>query len=123
VAGAVLIGEAARDQYRARAVGLVQTGWGVGWGAAALASTGIFAFVPEAFAWTLVFQVGVISPFFVFRVHRTPTSPRFSTAADSRKPHASAVGAAAALSLGGHQGVADGGAQRGGYLLSVRLPI
>jgi len=30
-AGAVLMGEVIRDQYRGRAVGLVQTGWAVGW--------------------------------------------------------------------------------------------
>ena len=39
-AGAVLMGEVIRDKYRGRAVGLVQTGWAVGWGAAALLYTG-----------------------------------------------------------------------------------
>lgn len=29
--GAVLMGEVVRDKYRGRAVGLVQTGWSVGW--------------------------------------------------------------------------------------------
>src|ERR1700742_3395841 len=33
-AGSVLIGEVIRDKYRGRAVGLVQTGWSVGWGSA-----------------------------------------------------------------------------------------
>jgi MFS family permease len=36
-AGAVLMGEAIRPQYRGRAVGSVQSGWAVGWGLAALA--------------------------------------------------------------------------------------
>src|SRR5579884_1246398 len=35
-AGSVLIGEVVRDKYRGRAVGFVQTGWAIGWGAAAL---------------------------------------------------------------------------------------
>ena len=30
------MGEVVRDKYRGRAVGLVQTGWAVGWGAAAI---------------------------------------------------------------------------------------
>ena len=40
-AGAVLMGEVIRDQYRGRAVGLVQTGWAVGWGTAALLFTAL----------------------------------------------------------------------------------
>ena len=36
-AGAVLMGEAIRPQYRGRAVGSVQSGWAVGWGLAVLA--------------------------------------------------------------------------------------
>jgi len=31
-AGAVLMGEVIRDKYRGRGVGIVQTGWAVGWG-------------------------------------------------------------------------------------------
>ena len=38
-AGAVLMGEVIRDRYRGRAVGIVQTGWSIGWGAAALLYT------------------------------------------------------------------------------------
>ena len=50
-AGAVLMGEVIRDKYRGRGVGLVQTGWAVGWGASALVYTGLYAFLPEAIAW------------------------------------------------------------------------
>ena len=41
-AGAVLMGEVIRDKYRGRGVGLVQTGWAVGWGAAALVYTALY---------------------------------------------------------------------------------
>jgi MFS family permease len=41
-AGAVLMGEVVRDKYRGRAVGLVQTGWAVGWGAAAIVYTALY---------------------------------------------------------------------------------
>ena len=46
-AGAVLMGEVIRDKYRGRAVGIVQTGWSIGWGAAALLYTVFFAIMPE----------------------------------------------------------------------------
>jgi MFS family permease len=50
-AGAVLMGEVIRDKYRGRGVGIVQTGWAVGWGASALIYTALYAFLPEAIAW------------------------------------------------------------------------
>ena len=46
-AGAVLMGEIIRDKYRGRAVGFVQSGWAVGWGAAALLYTLLFAVLPD----------------------------------------------------------------------------
>ena len=42
-AGAVLMGEAIRPQYRGRAVGSVQSGWAVGWGLAVLAQAILFS--------------------------------------------------------------------------------
>ena len=45
-AGAVLMGEVIRDKYRGRAVGFVQTGWSIGWGAAALLYTLLIAVLP-----------------------------------------------------------------------------
>ncbi len=43
------MGEVIRDRYRGRAVGLVQTGWSVGWGAAALLYTLLIAILPEEY--------------------------------------------------------------------------
>ena len=74
-AGAVLMGEVIRDKYRGRAVGLVQTGWGVGWAAGALLYTGIYAFVPEALAWKFLFWVGILPALFVFWVRRHIDEP------------------------------------------------
>src|SRR5215470_6707009 len=42
-AGAVLMGEAIRPQYRGRAVGSVQSGWAVGWGLAAMMQAILFS--------------------------------------------------------------------------------
>ena len=49
-AGAVLIGETIRPQYRGRAVGSVQSGWAVGWGMAVLAQAALFSLLPVGFA-------------------------------------------------------------------------
>ncbi len=69
-AGAVLMGEVIRDKYRGRGVGFVQTGWAVGWGAAALAYTVLYALLPEALAWRILFWIGVVPAFFVFWIRR-----------------------------------------------------
>ncbi len=45
-AGAVLMGEAIRAQYRGRAVGSVQSGWAVGWGLAVLSQAVLFSYLP-----------------------------------------------------------------------------
>ena len=42
-AGAVLMGESIRAQYRGRAVGSVQSGWAVGWGLAVLSQAILFS--------------------------------------------------------------------------------
>jgi MFS family permease len=69
-AGAVLMGEVIRDKYRGRAVGLVQTGWAVGWGVSALAYTGLYAFLPEAIAWRVLFAIGLVPALFVVWIRR-----------------------------------------------------
>ena len=45
-AGAVLMGETIRPQYRGRAVGSVQSGWAVGWGLAVLSQAILFSYLP-----------------------------------------------------------------------------
>ena len=45
-AGAVLMGESIRAQYRGRAVGSVQSGWAVGWGLAVLSQAILFSWLP-----------------------------------------------------------------------------
>ena len=69
-AGAVLMGEVIRDQYRGRAVGLVQTGWSIGWGTAALLFTLLFAVLPETLAWRAMFWIGLAPALLVFWIRR-----------------------------------------------------
>src|SRR5919206_4295067 len=59
-AGAVLIGETIRAQYRGRAVGCVQSGWAVGWGLAVLAQLALFSLLPPEQAWRWVFVIGAL---------------------------------------------------------------
>jgi MFS family permease len=74
-AGAVLMGEVIRDKYRGRAVGLVQTGWSVGWGAAALLYTLLSATMPEALTWRVLFWVGLAPAALVFWIRRYVDEP------------------------------------------------
>jgi MFS family permease len=69
-AGAVLMGEVIRDKYRGRAVGLVQTGWAVGWGLSALVYTAVYWFTPEWLAWRVLFGIGLVPAVFVIWVRR-----------------------------------------------------
>ncbi len=69
-AGAVLIGETVRDAYRGRAVGIVQSGWAVGWGLAALLFGLFFSILPEQIAWRTLFWIGLAPALLVFWVRR-----------------------------------------------------
>ncbi len=69
-AGAVLMGEVIRDRFRGRAVGLVQTGWAFGWGAAALAYTVLFAFIRPELAFRVLFWLGILPALLVIWIRR-----------------------------------------------------
>jgi MFS family permease len=84
-AGAVLMGEVIRDKYRGRGVGIVQTGWAVGWGASALVYTGLYAFLPRRSHGARCSR----SAYF-------PRSLSSGSAATSRSPRSSATRAATA---------------------------
>jgi MFS family permease len=74
-AGAVLMGEVIRDKYRGRGVGIVQTGWAVGWGASALIYIALYAFLPEAIAWRFLFAIGLLPAIFVIWIRRHIDEP------------------------------------------------
>jgi MFS family permease len=87
-AGAVLMGEVIRDRYRGRAVGIVQTGWSIGWGAAALLYTLLFAVLPEAMAWKAMFWIGLAPALLVFWIRRYVEEPN----AEARRANARSIG-------------------------------
>lgn len=73
--GSVLIGEVIRAEYRGRAVGVVQGGWSIGWGMAALFYTVFFAVFPPAIAWRAMFWVGLLPALMAIWVRRHVAEP------------------------------------------------
>ena len=129
-AGAVLMGEVIRDRYRGRAVGFVQSGWALGWGAAALLYTAIFAWLPEATAWRAMFWIGLAPAVLVFWVRKHVDEPavfqarQASGEAGRVSPMAQLVAVLKPPYLSTTLKVAlmVTGAQGGSYALSVWLP-
>ncbi len=127
-AGAVLMGEVIRDRYRGRAVGLVQSGWAIGWGAAALLYTAIFALLPEATAWRTLFWIGLAPALLVFWVRKHVDEPEVFRQSASRAPRSSpfeqffVVLRPPYLSTTLKVALMVTGAQGGVYALSVWLP-
>ena len=74
-AGAVLMGEVIRDKYRGRAVGLVQTGWSIGWGTAALLFTLLSANLPDTLTWRVMFWIGLAPAGLVFWIRQYVQEP------------------------------------------------
>ncbi|MGA7807999.1 MFS transporter [Bradyrhizobium sp.] len=87
-AGAVLMGEAIRPQYRGRAVGSVQSGWAVGWGLAVLAQAILFSLFPAETAWRWMFVVGALPALLVFYLRRYVTEPDIAAATRVRQAEA-----------------------------------
>jgi MFS family permease len=126
-AGAVLMGEVIRDKYRGRGVGLVQTGWAVGWGASALVYTALYSFLPEAIAWRALFAVGLLPAVFVFWIRRSVDEPAIFHATRAAR---SAVGVSHLWSAFRTPhlwttikvSLMVAGAQGGGYALGIWMP-
>ena len=126
-AGAVLMGEIIRDKYRGRAVGFVQSGWAVGWGAAALMYTLLYAVLPDATAWRVMFWIGLTPALLVLWIRRRMTEPEIFNA---RRSSGASGGFAQAFTVLRPPYLATTlkvalmvtGAQGGSYALSVWLP-
>ncbi len=79
-AGAVLMGEAIRPQYRGRAVGSVQAGWAVGWGLAVLSQAILFSLMPAETAWRWMFVIGALPALLVFYLRQYVSEPEIAAA-------------------------------------------
>jgi MFS family permease len=84
-AGAVLMGEAIRAQYRGRAVGSVQSGWAIGWGLAVLAQAILFSYLPAESAWRWMFVIGALPALLVFYLRRYVEEPQIAAETRARQ--------------------------------------
>jgi MFS family permease len=92
--GAVLIGEMIRPEHRGKAVGTMQSGWAVGWGAANI----LYELLPEAIAWRAMFWVGILPALLVFYIRKNVKEPEVFRATKDKV------------------------SQRGGYFLEIFSP-
>src|ERR1700755_1890718 len=74
-AGAVLMGETIRAQYRGRAVGSVQSGWAVGWGIAVLLQAIFYLALPPEAAWRWMFGFGIAPALLILVLRRYVPEP------------------------------------------------
>src|SRR5579871_2215299 len=85
-AGAALMSEVIDKRIRGRAVGSVQGGWSVGYGAAVLLFTLIFSLAPAEQAWRIMFFVGFIPALAVLWICRNVDEPELFRKSQSSNP-------------------------------------
>jgi len=73
--GSVLIAEMIRPEFRGKAVGLVQSSWAIGWGAAVLISVALFSLLPPEVSWRVMFFLGVLPAFLIIFIRRSIKDP------------------------------------------------
>ncbi len=127
-AGAVLMGETIRPQYRGRAVGCVQSAWAVGWGAAVLSQAALFSLLPPEQAWRWMFVLGAVPALLVFYLRRFVTEPdvaaevRRKQALDGDRPSIFEIFAGPVLKTTILASLVATGAQGGYYAITSWLP-
>jgi len=127
-AGAVLLGEVMRPEHRGKALGVMQAGWAVGWGAAALLYALFFSVMPAAIAWRALFLVGILPAMLVFFVRRYVKEPevylksRADLAARGDQPSFLEIFRPPLLRVTVLGGLLGTGAQGGYYAVTTWLP-
>ncbi|CAM4106128.1 MFS transporter [Kibdelosporangium persicum] len=72
-AGAILIAEYAKPEYRGRAVAFIQSAWAVGWGLSVIVYTVVFSLADPDIAWRILFWTGALPAVLVWYVRRNVT--------------------------------------------------
>jgi len=127
-AGAVLLGEVIRPEYRGKALGMMQAGWAVGWGAAALLYALLFSLLPPETAWRGLFFIGIAPALLVFFVRRYVQEPavyletRARLAASGDHPSVLEIFRPPLLRITVLGGLMGTGAQGGYYAVTTWLP-
>jgi MFS family permease len=70
-AGSVLVAESWPAEHRAKAMGIMQSGWAIG----ALLAAGISALVLEPFGWRVLFAIGALPALLTFFIRRNVEEP------------------------------------------------
>jgi MFS family permease len=127
-AGAVLLGEVVRPEHRGKALGMMQAGWAVGWGAAAVLYAFFFSVLSPEIAWRVLFLVGIAPALLVFFVRRYVEEPavyletRSKLAAQGDRPSALEIFRPPLLRITVLGGLMGTGAQGGYYAVTTWLP-
>ncbi len=127
-AGAVLLGEVIRPEHRGKALGMMQAGWAVGWGTAALLYAVFFSIMPPEIAWRALFLVGIAPALLVFFVRRYVEEPavylesRAQIAAGGTEPSFVEIFRPPLLRITVLGGLMGTGAQGGYYAVTTWLP-
>lgn len=127
-AGAVLMGETIRAQYRGRAVGSVQSGWAIGWGMAVLSQAVLFSLLPPETAWRWMFVIGAFPALLVFYLRRYVREPevaaetRARAAASGDRPRIWEIFSGPILRTTVLASLASAGCQGGYYAITTWLP-
>ena len=82
--GSVMISEMIQARHRGKAAGTVQSGWAVGWGAAALFFAIFFTWLPEDLAWRALFWIGLAPALLIVYIRRNVKDPEIFTATRAR---------------------------------------
>jgi MFS family permease len=127
-AGAVLLGEVVRPEHRGKALGMMQAGWAVGWGTAALLYAFFFSVLPQETAWRALFLVGIAPALLVFFVRRYVEEPavyvesQAQLAAGGTRPSFLEIFRPPLLRISVLGGLMGTGAQGGYYAVTTWLP-
>ena len=74
-AGMVLMAEVIRPEHRGKALGAVQSGWAVGWGASVLLYAALFSLLRADLAWRVLFALGLLPALLVLYLRRSVQEP------------------------------------------------
>lgn len=127
-AGAVLLGEVMRPEHRGKALGTMQAGWAVGWGAAALLYALFFSILPPEKAWRALFLIGILPALLVFFVRRYVEEPEVYLASKAHmektgdRPSFLEIFRGPLLPVTVLGGIMGTGAQGGYYAVTTWLP-
>jgi MFS family permease len=127
-AGAVLLGESIRAEHRGKALGIMQSGWAVGWGMATLLYAVFFSLLPVQTAWRVLFMVGLAPALLVFFIRRYVEEPpvylesRAKLAAQGERPSFFEIFKPPLLRITVLGGLMGTGAQGGYYAVMTWMP-